>query len=116
MMYGYPNGVGLGAAFAMMFFGLIVLVAIILLIVWAVRAGEHRHPGQYPHHGAMPPEAGQQQWQPTQPGMMAPGQGGAGGQTSAHGRDPAADAARERYARGEITKEQLDEIMKNLGY
>jgi uncharacterized membrane protein len=31
-------------------------------------------------------------------------------------RDPALDAARERYARGELTREQYEEIVRTLGY
>jgi len=31
------------------------------------------------------------------------------------GRDPAVMAARQRYARGEITREQFDQIMTDLG-
>lgn len=110
--YGYGSGVYAVGGFLMMLFGLLVLIGIVLLIVWAVRQGEHRRdysPGA--HAGSGQPPAGGQQWRPTQPGMMTPT--GHGGMQQ---RDPAVDAARERYARGEITKEQLDQIMKDLGY
>ncbi len=81
--YGY-GGFGWGAMLAMGLFGLLIIAGLVLLIVWAVRAGEHQHRGYY--YGA-----------PQQ-------------------RDAAVQAARERYARGEISKEQYDEIMRNLGY
>ena len=112
MMYGWGNGTGafgLGAMLAMMLFGLVVLVAIVLLIVWAVRQSEHRHPTEHPPGQQY---MGGQHYTPAQPGAMPPaGQGG-----PMQPRDPAVDAARERYARGEITKEQLDQIVKDLGY
>jgi hypothetical protein len=44
MMYPYGGGpFGWGAAAFMGFFGLLVIVGIVLLIVWAARAGEHQH-------------------------------------------------------------------------
>lgn len=95
MMFPYGGGAfGWGGAF-MGFFGLLVIVGIVLLIVWAARSGEHQHMhagGPYYRLPQQPPGGGYPQ------------------------RDPAVDVARERYARGEITKEQLDEIMRTLGY
>lgn len=83
----------------MMFFGLLVLAGIVLLVIWAFRqAGHHdygrgtyspggpgRGPNEYPRPPQMPPS-----------------------------EDAAVAAARHRYATGEITKEELDEILTNL--
>lgn len=88
--YGYGgmmDGLGWhGAGLLMMVFGLLVLVGIVLLIMWAMRAsgGGHHHT-----HGAPPP---------VQPG----------------GHDEAVAIARRRLANGEITKEQYDDIMRSL--
>jgi putative membrane protein len=60
------------------FFGLVILVSIILLIVWAARRSS-----------------------------------GAGWSSQPGGKN-ALDIARERYARGEISKAEFDEIKKNL--
>lgn len=95
MMWGNPYGgggaFGWGAMMAMSLFGLLVVIGIVLLIVWAVRSGGHQHTqGYYRQH---PPQQPQQQQ-----------------------RDAALDAARERYARGEITREQYAEIVRDLGY
>ncbi len=120
MMYPYygTGGAGWGAAVVMMLFGLLVLVGIILLIVWAVRQGQHGHGPYYQQHapGAGTPPT-HQQWGPggfsgvpmqeRQPGQPAPG---------TPYRDPVLDLVRERYARGEITKEQYDEMLRTLGY
>lgn len=81
--YGYGMGSWIGMGF-MMFFGLLVLIGIVLLIVWIARS--------------------------------AGGMGGMGGMHMGQhdGRARACDIARERYARGEITKEQYDEICKTV--
>lgn len=85
MMYGYGyNGVaswiGMGL---MMFFGLLVLVGIILLIVWLARA---------PHGGSQ-----------------------STGQRYGSATSDACDIAKLRYARGEITKEQFEDICRTVG-
>lgn len=98
MTYGYGYGPGANGGWLlgtglMMVFGLIAIVGVVVLIVWAVRGG-----GTHPHMGAGMHMGGPQPMPPA----GAP-------------RDPAIDAARERYAKGEVTKEQFDEIMKTLG-
>lgn len=87
MMFGQcpwcGGSVGYGVSFwgvgFTLLFGLLVLVGIVLLIVWAVRSSSGHSTGQMP------------------------------------ASDAALDAARRRYATGEITKEQFEEIRKNLG-
>jgi putative membrane protein len=70
----------------MFMFGALVLVGIVLLVVWAVRAsGGH--------------------------GMA----GGASQPPGAAGHDEAVATAKRRLASGEITKEQYEELMRTLG-
>ena len=95
MMGGYGNGYyggggGGGALGGILFFafGLLILVGIVLLIVWAVRTmGGQGHSG--------------------------PGAGSA--HTPQQNQDEACSIARKRFASGEITKEQYEEICKSLG-
>lgn len=109
------------------FFVLVVLVGIVLLVVWLARElggdrGRGRHhgyggggyggPGRYEGHRGPGVPIGGGYGQGYGEGY---GQGYAPGRRDA-GSDPAVIAARERYARGEIGAEQLDEIMRNLGY
>lgn len=92
MMTEYGQGLGWNMMggwfgwFVMMFFGLLVLVGLILLVAWAVRASSH---GGHSGVGPVPPTA------------------------VAH--DEAVAVARRRLASGEITPEQFDEIMRALG-
>lgn len=98
MMGGYGNGYyggggggGLLGGIIFFAFGLLVLVVIVLLIVWAVRTMS----GQGHDHGhSGPPVA------PTQAPPKV---------------DEACTIARTRYASGEISKEQYEEICKTLG-
>jgi putative membrane protein len=69
-------------------FGLLILIGIVLLIVWAVRT-----------------IGGQ--------GNSGPGAGPT--QTPQQNQDEACSIARKRYASGEITKEEYEEICKALG-
>jgi putative membrane protein len=69
----------------MILFWLLVLAGIVVLVVWAVR--QFTGPG----HGSS---------------QMPPGQ---------PPRDQACETARLRYAKGEITKEEYDEICRTLG-
>lgn len=96
MMGGYGRGIGYGydmmgsswlGGLLIVLFGLLVLAGIAALIVWAVRASG----GHHGHTGA---------------GPMAPG---------APTYDEAVATARKRFASGEITREQFDEIMAALG-
>ena len=92
--YGYGNMMG-GTWFGIvvLLFWLLVIAGVVLLIVWGVRQMSGRG------HQAAPPM--------TPPaGTMVP---------PAPPRDDACDIARVRYAKGEITKEQFDEIMQALG-
>lgn len=85
--WGYGGGTSwLGMGF-MMFFGLLILIGIVLLVVWFARS------------------------------MTGGGsQGGWSGGPQHHGgRAEACDIARLRYARGEITKEQFEEICRTVG-
>jgi putative membrane protein len=95
MMYGYGRGAGYGGYGMMggyggwlaLFFGLLVLVGVVLLVIWAVRTMSG--PGH--DHVVVPPTA------PTPP------------------TDDACSIAKLRYAKGEITKDQYEEICKTLG-
>ena len=66
-------------------FGVLVIAAVVLLVMWAIRVSSgHGHVGS-----TLPPVA--------------------------TGHDEAVAIARRRLASGEITKEQFDEIMRALG-
>jgi putative membrane protein len=77
---------GMGFGFGWAILGAIIMVifwvAVIWLIVWAIKRASHHTYSNYP---------------PGTTGPMTP-----------------LDIAKERYAKGEITKEQFDEIKKNL--
>ncbi len=92
--YGYNGnmmgGWGWGGWLAMAFFGLLVLVGLVLLVVWAIRSASGGHP-----------QAGG----PQQPGMPM----------RSDGHDEAVAIAKRRLASGEITPEQYAEIMTRLG-
>jgi putative membrane protein len=78
---GYGNMMGGYGGWIFGLLGLLVLVGIVLLVVWAVRSvGGSAH-----HHAPLPPV------------------------------DDACAIAKTRYAKGEITKEQYEEICKTLG-
>ena len=96
-MMGYSPWAGL---FVVMFW-LLFLVAVGILIVWAIRQSSHRHPHQMmpPMDLTTPPAAPHQQ-----PPWAAPPQ-----------HDEAMAIARKRLAAGEITTQQFEEIRKALG-
>lgn len=73
------------------FFGLLILIGLVLLVISLIRSATRG-----PHMQMM---AGP----PVPPGGAA-----------MPGADPATAVARERYARGEITKDELDEIIRTL--
>ncbi len=94
MMDGYGRGLGYGydmmgggwlGGLVMLFFGLLVLAGLVLIVVWAIRA--------LSSHSS------------SATGPVSPG--GAG-------HDEALAIAKKRFAGGEITKEQYDEIMRVL--
>lgn len=88
MMWDSGFGYGPGSWIGMglmMFFGLLVLIGVVLLIVWLARAA----------------------------GSNGGGSGGGGHYRS--GVHEACDIARLRYARGEITREQFEEICRTVG-
>ena len=90
MMWNTGLGGGMGSGWIgmllVLFFGTMILVGFLLIVVWAIRAatsgGGHGHP-------TAPPATGT-------------------------GADPAEQTARERYARGEISQEELNEILRVL--
>lgn len=92
----------------MLFFWLIVLAAIVLMTVWAVRQFTHA-----PHQGWGQPGGRHYETWREQPYV---GQRGVerGGSVSASQADAAVDAARARYARGEIDREELERILATL--
>ncbi len=98
-MMGFDRGYGYGydmmgggwlGGLVMLFFGGLVVAGIVLLVIWAVRSASGHPSG---HHTA----------------------GGSTRPPSAIGHDEAVSIAKRRYATGEITKEQYDEMMRTLG-
>ncbi len=95
---GYGNMMGGGSWFggvAMLAFGALVIVGIVVLIIWAVRASAGHGSG---HHAASPP--------------VSHGQGYS---SASQGHDEAVTITKRRLASGEITPEQYAEIIKHLG-
>ena len=96
--YGYSNGYGMMGGYSpfagllMFIFWLLILVAIGLLVLWAIRQSRHGDHMAPPMSGpvAGPPSAVQQ-------------------------HDEAMAIARKRLATGEITRAQFDEIRQALG-
>jgi len=110
MMRGYGGGYGGGPMMdgggwflggLVLCFWFLVVVGIVLLVVWAVRASSGHGPGHAGghHQGA--------------PGAPVPLDTAA--QPSTGGQDEAVAIARKRLASGEITPEQFAEIMQHLG-
>lgn len=83
--YGYPDMMGGGWGLLMLLFWLVVIALVVLLVVWAVRHADRSHGVRPP---APPAEAK---------------------------RDEACEIARTRFARGEIAKEEYEEICRTLG-
>lgn len=143
--YGWGDGMmggwGWIGGLIMLAFWVLVAVGIILLVMWAVRAasnhgrgghgqwnaqGHGGHQGQWSGqpHGSGPVHwggQGQQGW-----GPQGPDQGQQWGQRGQDygsqqwsgprgDRDEAVEIARRRFASGEITREQYDDILKALG-
>lgn len=94
MMWGWGSNAGtVGAGswigmIVMLGFMALVVIGGILLLVWLIRAAA-------PPYGGYPQSPYQQPYPPQ--------------------RDDALETARRRYAGGEITKEEFDEIRKTLG-
>lgn len=85
--YGYDMmGGGWLGGLLMFLFGALVLVGLVLLVMWVVRASS----GHTSAGGPMPPQR-------------------------AAGHDEAVAIAKRRLASGEITKEQYEEILRVLG-
>jgi uncharacterized membrane protein len=84
--YGYDMmGGGWVGGILILFFGLLVIAGIVLVVMWAIRSSSgHGHQGT----GSVPPGA------------------------AAH--DEAVAIAKRRFASGEVTREQYDEIMRGL--
>lgn len=93
MMFGYNQGLGYGnmlgggwLGLLMMFlFAALVIAGVVMLVLWAVRSSFA--------HG--------------RPAAM-------GGPAAAPDHDEAVAIARRRFASGEITKDQFDELMRSL--
>ncbi|HEY5432036.1 MAG TPA: hypothetical protein VIL06_01335 [Coriobacteriia bacterium] len=86
MMYrGFGYGYG-GGGLGMLLFGVLVFIAVVLLVVWAVRTASGHHTAG----GTVPP-------------------------SQATGHDEAVAIAKRRLASGEITAEQYGEIIRTLG-
>ena len=103
MMYGYRYGTTMmGRSWVgdviMLILGLLVLVGIALLIIWAIRALTGGHT----------PMAGQ-------PGAQHPGMQPPAPPVAPAGHEEAVAIAKRRLASGEITPDQYAEIMKTLG-
>lgn len=142
--YGMMSGWGWIGGLMMLAFWVLVAVGVILLVMWAVRAASNHdrgdqgqwaaqdhgggHRGQWSGqpHGSGPVQwrgqAGQQGWtgQGPDPGQQAWGQQGPDYGAQQRGgtradRDEAVEIARRRFAGGELTREQYDDIMKALG-
>jgi uncharacterized membrane protein len=86
--YGYGNAMGPGifGGLFMLLFGALFVALIVLLVVWAVRMSSGHHAAGALHVPASPP-----------------------------GHDEAVAIAKKRFASGEISKEQYDEIIRTLG-
>ncbi len=90
--YGFSSGYGMAGGgwlggLLMMFFGLLILIGLVLLVVWAVRAASgHGHSAS-----------------------------GGPGTSGPVGHDEAIAIAKRRLANGEITAEQYAEIVRALG-
>lgn len=100
-------------------FAALIIAGVVVLVVWAVRnatgAGHHNYAmhGGYMGHGQPGRvEREEGRYQATSgPDFIGPGpQSGGGGR-----QDDAVEIARRRYAAGEISKEQYDEILSALG-
>lgn len=91
MMWGWGGDFGVGSWIGMglmMVFMAVIVVGGILLLVWLIRAVTPPY-GGYPQNPYEPP------YQPQ--------------------RDDALETARRRYANGEITKDEFEEIKQTLG-
>ena len=87
MMYGYGNALGGAGGFgmlAMFVFGALIIAGVVLLVVWMARSSS------------------------------GSAHASAGGAPSRAAHDEAVAIAKRRYAGGEITKEQYDELMRTL--
>jgi uncharacterized membrane protein len=140
--YNMMGGYGWTAWLGMFFFGLLLLIAIVLLVIWAIRTLSHtghhpseqsqqmhgwvdrpappfigpseygHYPGQQGQPGQQSAPQGQQHGQQMHPGQPYPG---ATGGPHARSHDEAVEIVRRRYAAGELTREQYDDMMRNLG-
>lgn len=95
MMYGYgtyDGGIGSIFMILMMGFFAILFFGGLFLIIWGAVVAARRGPIQGPMG----------------PGMMGPGM-------MMGGRDQAMDILKQRYAKGEITREQFEQMKRDLG-
>lgn len=139
MMRGYYYGNGYGgmmggygwiAALLMWIFFALVILGIAALVIWAFRSASrhgHTHGGQpYGGQGGWDTTGGvitrdqsQQQYgqdySQQQYGQSQSGQPQYGQQQAPQGGDDAVTIARRRFANGEITREEYEEMMRVLG-
>lgn len=116
--WGYGYGVG-GTSWAGMLltalFAALIIAGLVILIVWVIRAasGDHRyatHGGYGQGHMGRMERENQARYQAGGPDFIGPGPGGG----AVGSQDNAVEIARRRFAAGEITKEQYDEILAAL--
>lgn len=109
--YGYDMmGGGWVGALLTAFFGALIVAGLVVLVVWAIRSATGHGGHRYATHGGYGQhqegyhdrdrERGESGWQ-----FLGPRSGQA---------DDAVDIARRRFASGEITREQYDEILNAL--
>jgi uncharacterized membrane protein len=101
--YGYSTGGGVVATLVAACIGALILAGLIILLIYLVRAAGTRGTGHHPH--AAPGQRGPDTGQGTGFDFLGP---------RGESKDEAVEIARRRFAAGEITKEQLDEIVAAL--
>lgn len=126
---GMMGGYGWVAALLMWLFFALVLLGIAALVIWAFRSAARHNGHGYGHgghgwHGGQYQGGqgyGQQQYsqQVTEGGVITgpdQGQGGQGGYGGQPRRDDEAiSIARRRFANGELTREEYEDMMRSLG-
>lgn len=117
---GFDSGAGWLGLLLTALFAALVIAGLVVLVVWAVRTATGAGHQRYAMHGGYGPghtgrvEREQGRYQATSgPDFIGPGPQGGGG-SAATRSDDAVEIARRRFAAGEITREQYDEILNAL--